>query len=826
MADIQIDTSRLTVPSFGVPEAGLGPVDGSKSPPPTLTLPAPGTYHLRQDPAPASDVVFSVAADGTLDFDAALDGIAEGRGTRLLTLHGLHVRVDGTALDHDLTLEAGKRPLKSDRPHDLSLLPCGRYRLGGGNGKLDFAVAVDGSVHTAADTAGYASTSGNTLTVHGRTIRIDGTALSHDLLPLGLARPAEWLPRAAVNELTVLPAAGYGFQTGAGIVADFRYGVDRAGRVTVGQEFSGFAAADGSTLLLQGCAVRIDGTALSHDLLPLGLARPSEWLPRATVNELTLLPADFYGFQPGPGVVADFHYGVDRDGHVFVASQYAGCAAGVGGTLALGGYPVVIDTNDADSDLVGISNIQTSSPGPPPFRRGSREAEFVLLPAAGYVPRTTKGVFRRGFDVERDGTLAFPYSVAGRYAVSPPTSPNPSEEGQEVVLGTFVRPTDPDATDPAGPQGTVTFSLQGGPLLGTAEPDQQGRAALTTSALPLGESVIVVEYAGAGAFAPAATTVRHHVIPRLGEPLADAALPEVLEWALLPVLARMADPHAVDGHVKLAQCLLNAVGVAQPALVVDGNFGVLTLAAVQAFRSGPLLTPGDEVDTPVWFALAVAAPFPLLEPGPRLPPMKGPPVALVQQLLNRKGAEPQLDTDGTYGPTTEAAVRDFQAAHGLTTTGTMTPETWSALAGSPPDPDPTPAEPRAMRLTFSYDGADWAAGGPVVRFVSRQDLEMTAPRGADPDDSPEGRSGFWYEVRDAAGRVLYRRSRHRPIEVVREVPHPEDGLSTVPIDSPRGAFELVAPVLPEGASVVLFSSPPSPGRLTEPASEIFSLPLA
>ncbi|MGW8776579.1 peptidoglycan-binding protein [Streptomyces sp. NPDC055796] len=995
MADIQIDTSRLTVPSFSVPEAGIGPVDGSKSPPPTLTLPAPGTYHLRQDPSPASDVVFSVAVDGTLDFDAALDGIAEGRGTRLLTLHGLPVRVDGTALDHDLKLEAGQKPLKSDRPHDLSLLPCGQYRLGGGNGKLDFAVAVDGSVHAAADTAGYASTSGGTLTVHGRTIRIDGTALSHhvlprgmagadaflpretvneltvlpgagywfqsgpgitadvtygvdhggditvgpefsgyatgdgstlvlrgrtiridgtalshdvlprglagvdaflpretvneltvlpasgywfqsgtvtadvrygvdaegrvavgpefsgyaggdgstlvlrgrtiridgtalshDLLPLGLGGPLEWLPRASVNALTVLPASGYGFQTGPGIVADFWYGVDSGGRVTVGQEFSGFAAADGSTLLLRGRTIRIDGTALSHDLLPLGLARPFEWLPRATVNELTLLPADFYGFQPGPGVVADFHYGVDRDGHVFVACQYAGCAAGVGGTLALDGYPVVIDTNDADSDLVGIYNIQVSSPGPPPFRRGGREAQYVLLPAHGYVPRTTKGVFRRGFDVERDGTVVFPYSVAGRYAVSPPTSPNPSEEGQEVVLGAFVRPTDPDATDPAGPQGTVTFSLQGGPILGTAEPDQQGRAAVTTSALPLGESVIVVEYAGAGALAPEATTVRHHVIPRLGEPVADAAQPEVLEWALLPVLALMADPHAVDGHVKLAQCLLNAAGAAQPALVIDGNFGVLTLAAVQAFRSGPLLTPGDEVDTPVWFALAVAAPFPLLEPGPRLPPMTGPPVALVQRLLNRKGAEPQLDTDGAYGPATEAGVRDFQAAHGLATTGTMTPETWSALAGSPPDPDPTPAEPRAMRLKFSYDGADWAAGGPVVRFVSREDLEMTAPRGADPDDTPQGRSGFWYEVRDAAGRVLYRRSRHRPIEVVREVPHPEVGLSTMPIDSPRGTFELVAPVLREGATVVLLSSPPDAGRLTEAASEIFSLPIA
>ncbi|MER6160375.1 Ig-like domain repeat protein, partial [Streptomyces sp. NPDC001868] len=333
MADIQIDTSRLTVPSFSVPEAGLGPIDGSKSPPPTVTLPAPGTYRLRQEPAPASDVVFSVAGDGTLDFDAALDAVAEGRGTRRLTLRGLPVRVDGTALDHDLKLDTGARTLTSNRPHDLSLLPCHRYGLGGGAGKLEFAVAVDGSVGTAPGTEGYASTSGATLTVHGRTIRIDGTALSHDVLPGGMLGLGGYLPRATVNELTVLPATGYWFQTGPGLVADFRYGVDRAGGVTVGPEFAGFAEAEGATLVLRGYAIRIDGTALSHDVLPLFLARPTEYLPRESVNELTVLPAAGYGFQPGAGVVADFRYGVDRAGGVTVGPEFAGFAEAEGATL-------------------------------------------------------------------------------------------------------------------------------------------------------------------------------------------------------------------------------------------------------------------------------------------------------------------------------------------------------------------------------------------------------------------------------------------------------------------------------------------------------------
>lgn len=151
----------------------------------------------------------------------------------------------------------------------------------------------------------------------------------------------------------------------------------------------------------------------------------------------------------------------------------------------------------------------------------------------------------------------------------------------------------------------------------------------------------------------------------------------------------MADPHAVDDHVKLAQSLLNAAGAALPPLAVDGNFGLLTLAAVHTFRAGPLLTPGDDIDTPVWFALAVAASFPLLEPGPRVPPMTGQPVAVVQRLLNRQGAEPPPDNESTYGPQTQTAVRAFQTARGLIATGTVTPETWAALAGPSPVPAPT-----------------------------------------------------------------------------------------------------------------------------------------
>ena len=56
--------------------------------------------------------------------------------------------------------------------------------------------------------------------MQGVTINIDGRALSHDLLPIGIgiAGPNTFLSRAIVNQLTVIPGSGYGFQPGSGIV--------------------------------------------------------------------------------------------------------------------------------------------------------------------------------------------------------------------------------------------------------------------------------------------------------------------------------------------------------------------------------------------------------------------------------------------------------------------------------------------------------------------------------------------------------------------------------------------------------------------------------
>lgn len=56
---------------------------------------------------------------------------------------------------------------------------------------------------------------------------------------------------------------------------------------------------------------------------------------------------------------------------------------------------------------------------------------------------------------------------------------------------------------------------------------------------------------------------------------------------------------------------------------------------------------------------------------------KGPDVKELQQLLNSKGYS--LIVDGDFGPSTQAAVKNFQRANGLTDDGIVGPKTWEKL---------------------------------------------------------------------------------------------------------------------------------------------------
>lgn len=83
----------------------------------------------------------------------------------------------------------------------------------------------------------------------------------------------------------------------------------------------------------------------------------------------------------------------------------------------------------------------------------------------------------------------------------------------------------------------------------------------------------------------------------------------------------------------------------------------------------------------------------------------GPQVAELQRLLQAAGV-PTGAVDGDFGPMTQAAVRRFQRAKGLTVDGVVGPQTWAALRGARPTTPSAPASSSQPVLRQGDMGAD------------------------------------------------------------------------------------------------------------------------
>ncbi len=249
MVDIRIDTSNLTGTMFKIPESNLDWLDWNElTGAPTLSL-EPGEYGFQQFGMPAS-FRFTVTPDGLVAYDDAYEAFLGGRGTSTLQVKGYPIKIDGTALSHDLkpTLE-GVADLSRFHVHELVLAPATAYSVlsaGGIKANFDFNVELDGQVTFNEAYARFAMFQEGTLTIHGYPITIDGRALSQDLLPLLLGVSTS-LARDRTHELTLIPGAGYSFQTGA-IVPDFQFELTPDGRLTVDPRFASFAEVAGNTL--------------------------------------------------------------------------------------------------------------------------------------------------------------------------------------------------------------------------------------------------------------------------------------------------------------------------------------------------------------------------------------------------------------------------------------------------------------------------------------------------------------------------------------------------------------------------------------------------
>ena len=108
-------------------------------------------------------------------------------------------------------------------------------------------------------------------------------------------------------------------------------------------------------------------------------------------------------------------------------------------------------------------------------------------------------------------------------------------------------------------------------------------------------------------------------------------------------------------------------------VTVDGIFGPLTETAVKEFQQSQGLAADGIVGPLTWPKLIVQ-----VKKGSTGDAVKG--VQEVMKFHDQSGGEaPPVQVDGIFGPKTDAFVRGFQSALGITVDGIVGPITWRAL---------------------------------------------------------------------------------------------------------------------------------------------------
>ncbi|MBO5836485.1 MAG: peptidoglycan-binding protein [Oscillospiraceae bacterium] len=90
-----------------------------------------------------------------------------------------------------------------------------------------------------------------------------------------------------------------------------------------------------------------------------------------------------------------------------------------------------------------------------------------------------------------------------------------------------------------------------------------------------------------------------------------------------------------------------------------------------------------------------------------------------QQLLNEQGYK--LEVDGHYGPKTQAAVRKFQKANGLTVDGILGKNTWAALTTKAEPYKETPIQ------DYQYDGSKDKNYQALLEIAQNAEKDLTNP---------------------------------------------------------------------------------------------------
>jgi len=143
---------------------------------------------------------------------------------------------------------------------------------------------------------------------------------------------------------------------------------------------------------------------------------------------------------------------------------------------------------------------------------------------------------------------------------------------------------------------------------------------------------------------------------------------------------------------------------------VDGVFGPLTKAAVEAFQSSRGLGVDGIVGPQTWPALIIQ-----VQQG-----NNGDAVRAVQSQIHSRGdGAAQIAVDGIFGPVTNDAVRAFQNLLGLSVDGIVGPQTWNHLVNGYLDAPDTQTAAQDLFTAWAADNRDQAAKNATPAAVNQ-----------------------------------------------------------------------------------------------------------
>jgi hypothetical protein len=124
--------------------------------------------------------------------------------------------------------------------------------------------------------------------------------------------------------------------------------------------------------------------------------------------------------------------------------------------------------------------------------------------------------------------------------------------------------------------------------------------------------------------------------------------------------------------VKALKCLLSEQGAFTGGM--GGRFGARLLAAAQAWQTAHGFATSETWKRSHWVSLLAQGPHPVLKRG-----STGEDVRRLQRTLNASRIDTPLTVDGSFGATTDRAVRSYQQLRRQTVTGIVVGATWKGF---------------------------------------------------------------------------------------------------------------------------------------------------